>query len=109
MGINIHGISQTEQELDSARHFAENVSRFTVAADVEYAVYVEFGTIHQQAQPFLANATREVMRNPDKYVDNPESARELIEQLTNAIADAARSNAPVDTGTLRDSIRVEER
>jgi hypothetical protein len=109
MGFNfdleISGINSTKQKLENAK---PETTSYRVTADTDYAVYVEFGTKSQSAQPFMRQAVNQVMRDADSIAESAESTDDLVETLAEEIADEARDNAPVDTGKLRNSIEVRE-
>lgn len=105
-GITISGIDEAQESVEAAK--PDNITTRAIVADTEYAVFVEFGTISQAAQPFIRPAVREVLRNPSRHVNSPDTVDEIIGDLVEAIADLAKRKAPVDTGRLRDSIQVKE-
>jgi len=53
-------------------------------------------------------ALNQAMRNGDRYMAEADDVDEFVELLAEEVADTAQDRAPVDTGTLRDSITVEE-
>lgn len=104
-GIGIVGLSSTIDMLEDAK---PETASYRVSAETDYAVYVELGTKNMKAQPYVRPAVRQVMRNAGVYADEADDTDEFVELLAEAIAEKARSNAPVDTGELSDSITVEE-
>jgi hypothetical protein len=85
-------------------------AKWAVGADADYAVYVEMGTIHMAAQPYLRPAIAEVMQNQaDAIAEDAAGVDDLVKRLAEAIVDEAKDRAPVATGTLRDSIHAEKR
>lgn len=81
---------------------------YRVGTNVEYAVYVEFGTASQQAQPYLRPAAEQAVAELDQIADDADSADELVEQLALKIEEYAKERAPVDTGKLRASISAKK-
>jgi len=78
---------------------------YRVGTNVEYAIYVEFGTSSNQAQPYLRPAVEQAMAEIDQISwDSPE---ELVEKLALRIESYAKDNTPVDTGNLQGSIKAE--
>lgn len=104
-GVGIFGISETMEMLEDAK---PEEATYRVSAETDYAVYVEFGTKSQEAQPYMRRATNQTMREAGKHMEDAEDVDEFVSNLAEAIAERARDNAPVDTGTLRDSITVTE-
>jgi len=103
-GMSLFGMSSLLDTLDY-EEFGE--TRYVVGTNVEYAVYVEFGTSSNQAQPFLRPAVRRAVRSMDRAFTGAESPQEVAEQLALTIEAEAKREAPVDTGTLKNSITAE--
>lgn len=103
--VEIDGIATTVANLERAK---PETAAYRVSADVDYAIYVEFGTKFAQAQPYLRPAVNQTIRNADSLAARANSVDELVELLAESIAEKAQGNAPVDTGKLQNSIKVEE-
>jgi len=80
----------------------------TVSAETEYAVYVEFGTVHMEAQPYLRPAVTQTLRELPAIAHDTDGPDELVNEIARRIADRMRDKVPVDTGQLKRSITVEE-
>jgi len=106
--IEIEGLDGTKDALDGL--LSTNEATWTIQADVDYAVYVELGTSKMAAQPFLRPAIASVMggSKASQIAANANSVEELVEGLAEAIAEEARSNAPVDSGRLKNSIEAKK-
>ncbi|MCU4754241.1 hypothetical protein OB919_20035 [Halobacteria archaeon AArc-curdl1] len=104
-GISVSGFDTV---LDALDYDVSGTAKYTVKARAEYAVFVEFGSSRNQAQPFIRPAVEQTMRNIDTLIDDTADSDEIARILAEDIADNSRGNAPVDTGNLRDSITVEE-
>lgn len=104
-GINVVGMTAT---LDSLEDMKPSEAQYRVSASTDYAVYVEFGTKHMPAQPYLRPAVNETMRQADRLAGEADSTDEFVELIAESIAEKARGQAPVDTGRLKNSITVEE-
>ena len=78
---------------------------YIVGTNVEYAPYVEFGTRHMSAQPYLRPAVEEVRSNIPRYVSRSSSLDDAVRLAAVECEAGARRRAPVDTGNLRNSIR----
>jgi len=101
-GISISGISTVMSTLD---YDGFGTVAYRVGTNVEYAIYVEFGTSSNQAQPYLRPAVEQAMAEIDQISwDSPE---ELVEKLALRIESYAKDNTPVDTGNLQGSIKAE--
>lgn len=101
-------MADTLRTFDRVKEFAGR-AEYVVGTNVEYAVYVEFGTSRMEAQPYLRPATKEVVsRKGDAIAAEAESAEEVVKRLALEIEGAAASKAPVDTGTLQASIKAEK-
>lgn len=103
-GTAIRGFGATMDMLDYAEF---GTVRATVSAKTDYAVYVEFGTYKDEAQPYLRPAVRQTMRELPDIVSDADDEAEIVNTMAERIADRMRSDVPVDTGTLRNSITVE--
>jgi len=80
----------------------------TVSAETDYAVYVEFGTYKDEAQPYLRPAVNQTLRELPEIMQSADDEEELVNEIANRIADRMRDEVPVDTGQLKNSITVEE-
>jgi hypothetical protein len=104
-GTNIIGLASV---LDTLDYEPIGEVKYTVGTNVEYAIYVEYGTASQAAQPYLRPAVERAVRDLDKYAEEADSAEELVEKLALRIESEAKDEAPVDTGNLRASIEAEK-
>ena len=108
MGIEIHGLENTISNLEEYRlKWGEFVGK-AVVSDVEYAVYVEFGTYKMDANRGLRDSMEETMNQVDSLAEQADSAEELGDIIAESIAEGWRDKVWVDTGRLRDSITVVE-
>lgn len=80
---------------------------YIVGTNVEYAVYQEFGTRHMQPQPYFRPATREAEANMGQIVRGADSPANAVKAVATFIEARSKELAPVDTGRLRGSIRME--
>lgn len=79
---------------------------------VDYGVYQEFGTYKMAAQPFMnpaADAVRPAFEAGIKKLSNLRQAEDFVQKVAEDLAGHARAIAPVDTGALKNSIRVSGR
>jgi len=106
LSISIDGVDESKAMLEEAK--PDGSATYRVKADTEYAVYVEYGTKHMSAQPYLRPAVNQTMRNAGSYAEDADDLDGFAKSLADAIAERAQDKAPVDTGRLRDSITVEE-
>ena len=81
---------------------------YFVGSNVEYSIYVEFGTSKMEAQPYLRKAARAVQRSVPRIASqtNPESVAELVKIVALELESLAARFAPVDTGNLQASIKA---
>lgn len=80
----------------------------TVASNVHYAVYVEFGTKYMRANAGLRESVADTMDNLDSVVGDADSADEISRLIAEDIRDGWKRRVWVDTGRLKRSIHVEE-
>lgn len=108
MALEMLGLAQTVENLHDLAEWAGDGTTARVRAGEDYALYVEFGTVHMQAQPYIRPAIQRAASNDlSRIIAESDSADEVVERFANAVADYARQMVPVDTGALRDSIHVE--
>lgn len=89
---------------------------YLVGTNVEYSIYVEFGTSRQRPQPYLRPAVREWQRSPAGFIvrnrgvhpGDINSLDEFVKQSALAIERRAKDIVPVKSGNLRGSIRAEK-
>lgn len=103
--VEIDGLSTTLTALESTK--PDGDATWQVGTDVEYAVYVEYGTKHMEAQPYLRPALNQTMREADALAEQADDVDELVELIAESVAAKAKDKAPVDTGTLMNSIEAE--
>ena len=108
VGLEILGTAATLEALEDLKDFAGN-AEYVVGTNVEYAVYVEFGTSKMQAQPYLRPAAERVMQQEaDAIAADAENTEEVVKRIALAIERHAKEEVPVDTGNLRGSIEAEK-
>jgi hypothetical protein len=106
-GMDVFGAAATLEALNDLKTFAENVE-YRVGTNVEYAVYVEFGTSKMRAQPYLRPAVKEVVNSKgDALAADADDVEEFVKKLAFEIEREAKDRAPVDTGTLQNSISAQ--
>jgi hypothetical protein len=106
-GLELLGAAATLEALDDLRDFAQP-AEYVVGTNVEYAVYVEFGTSKMAAQPYLRPAAKKVMNEEaDALADLASSTEELVKGVALSIEREAKKKVPVDTGNLRGSITAQ--
>jgi hypothetical protein len=97
----ISTLSQVEQRYTAT-------ARWRVGTDVEYSIYVEFGTSKMAAQPYLRPAIEEARRNADSIFSESSDIDDFLRRLALFIEREAKRRCPVDTGRLRASIEAEK-
>jgi hypothetical protein len=107
-GLELLGTASVLEALDDLKDFAGE-AEYVVGTNVEYAVYVEFGTSKMEAQPYLRPAAERVMeQEADAIAADAESTEEVVRDIALAIERHAKEEVPVDTGNLRASIEAEK-
>lgn len=95
-------------DMISALNYESFGSRtYRVGTNVEYSVYVEFGTSRNEAQPYLRPAVEQAVSELDQIANDADSPEELVEMLALKVEEYAKDKAPVDTGNLRGSIEAQ--
>lgn len=106
MALKLDGLStalSSLEELDPDSTRAE----WRVAPGVEYGGYVELGTSRTPAQPYLRPAANSVQANVERHVRSSSSLDAAVKSAALAVEQKAKQRAPVDTGSLRNSIAAE--
>lgn len=81
---------------------------YLVGTNVEYSVYVEFGTSKMAAQPYLFPAAEAVMQEIHQIWEQVNyDINDLISTVALRIEAYAKLRCPVDTGNLQASITAE--
>lgn len=83
-------------------------ARYVVGSNVEYAIFVEYGTSQNQAQPYLRPAVERAVRSIEQSISISESPDEIAQRLALEIEAEAKREAPVDTGNLQNSITAQK-
>lgn len=105
--INVLNLGQTIAAYKQIKTRLEDGVVYVVGTNVEYAIFVEGGTRHMSAQPFLGPAMREAQRNIQRITAGAETVAEAVKKVALFIERRAAELAPVDTGNLMGSIRAE--
>lgn len=82
---------------------------YAVGTPVEYSIYQEVGTSRHAAQPYMRPAVNHANRRKQAVLKKHDDLDDAIEELARMVRDRSKDLAPVDTGTLRDSIHMERR
>lgn len=98
------GVSSLIESIDDIQERWLGSVTYTVGTNVEYALYVEYGTSRMAAQPYLRPAAAHVRRNLDRWAEAANSIEALVERAAQELEAYAKGVVPVDTGTLRASI-----
>lgn len=93
--------------LDALDYDGFGSARYVVGTNAKYAIYVEYGTSSNRAQPYLRPAVESGVSNLDSIANDADSPQELAEALALRIEEEAKREAPVDTGNLQNSITAE--
>lgn len=80
---------------------------YLVGTNVEYSIYVEFGTSSTAAQPYLFPAVESALSEVHQiWEDTGYDINATVRTLAFRIEAYAKFRCPVDTGNLRSSISV---
>lgn len=106
--IEIDGLQHQLNTLEEMQLQWGEFAGYAVGSDVDYAIYVEYGTYKMPANRAMRNAMRDTMSRVESFAARADSADELGRMIAEDIASRWRSDVWVDTGKLRDSITVVE-
>lgn len=107
IGAQIRGATALLSTFESMREAATE-AKWVVGTNVEYSVYVEFGTSRMAAQPYLRPAVESARRKSERIFSQADSISGYVRDLALFIEADAKRRCPVDTGNLRASIRAEK-
>lgn len=109
-GASITGTRQATSALLAYEKAFGEFQNYTVVSDVEYAVYVEFGTKYMPANAALRNAVSETMAELDSILAGSfASEADMGRKIAESIRDKWKRDVWVDTGKLQRSIHIEKR
>jgi len=93
-----------------------------IQINVDYAIWVEVGTVDTQPQPYIAPAINEAIRKQERFerealkipgvvnevgiVDMGKFSRVFLSKIGIEIFNNLKRNAPVDSGRLKASIKM---
>jgi hypothetical protein len=102
------GLNAIKNTFNSIRaQWGEDAS-YRVVADAPHSHFIEFGTVNQEAQPYMRPAVEKAAGNAKNLAVMVSGTDELTKTVANEISDEAQRIVVVDTGELRDSIHVEK-
>lgn len=107
-GASISGFDDVLDTFDTLSESASGDPTWVVGPTVDYAKHVEKGTSSQAAQPYMGPAIEQARQNLPQYYEESDTLEELVARLAIEIERDAKQRAPVDTGTLRASIKSEK-
>lgn len=106
-GIVTQGFTETLAAFEALEIQAQDDTIYVVGSSVEYAIYQELGTSKMSAQPYLRPAAEAVSARFDTIAEQADGPGDIVRRMALAIEAEAKQRAPVDTGTLRNSIKAE--
>lgn len=63
------GAADMLDAIDDLKDQVDGTATFVVGSNVEYSIFLEFGTSKMQAYPWLRPAVRELQRNPEAFIE----------------------------------------
>lgn len=100
--VDLEGVQSMQETIDDLRDRYEDDATWVVGTNVEYGVYLEFGTRDMQPYPWLFPAARHVMASKaDRLADESDSTEELVRKVAHAIERQAKENVSADRGSGR--------
>lgn len=105
-GIEMNGFGAATAGLEAVAESYGAMETHTVKSDVEYAIYVEFGTRYMPANGALRSAIDAAMANLGSIIGDVDDPDDITKKVAEAIAEDWRRDVWVDTGRLKSSIHV---
>lgn len=106
-GAALRGAPAVYSTFNSVRQKWGGNATWVVGTNVEYSVYVEFGTSKMGAQPYFRPAIEHAKRNSAAWFKAANDIAGFVKKVALEIERYAKQVVPVDTGNLRASIRAE--
>lgn len=83
--LDLNGAGELSRDFSDLADKGDGDAVYVVGTNVEYAVYLEFGTRHMPPYPFFRPAIREFQANPERFIIDNTSYPD-IEAIPNANA-----------------------
>lgn len=108
--LDLEGMGGLQASFEELQERGEADAVFSVGTNVEYGVYLEFGTEDMPPYPWFRPAIREFQANPESFVtDNTgwtdieeiPNADELVKAVATALANQMTKNVSAETATDR--------
>jgi len=102
--------AKVQANIDALKERFEGETIYVVGTNVEYGVYLEFGTRDMPPYPFFRPAVREFKANPERLIrrhtgytriDDIPSEQALVEAVANALSEQMTNNASALSGGTR--------
>jgi len=99
-----------QANIDELKERFEGETIYVVGTNVEYGVFLEFGTRDMPPYPFFRPAVREFKANPERLIrrhtgftsiDQIPSEQALVEAIANALSEQMTNNASALSGGSR--------
>lgn len=107
-GATLRGFGAVTDGLGALADSWSGRVEWVVGTNVEYSIFVEFGTSRMKAQPYIRPAIQSAKRNAQRLAAESDTLEEFVAKLALHIERVAKQRCPVDTGNLRASIRAEK-
>jgi len=113
--VDVDGFTDAIEELKDLEEDLGQRGEWIVGTSVSYGIYVEYGTRYMQAQPYFRPALAELRaRGVDGFIEDHtrksleeiDDVDELVKTVAFALERRVSELAPVDTGTLRSSVKA---
>lgn len=111
-GVQLLGLGNILAALDNLELAVEGDTIYVTGSNVEYSVYLEFGTSKMAARPAMRKAISTVGRNVGSIVSGASSEEEAVKLVALAIEREWKQNIVdmdiIDTGNYLNSVRAEK-
>jgi len=101
VSLDLSGVEQLKEEIEDLKDSYGDNPVWVVGTNVEYGVYLEFGTEDMPPYPWLLPATEEFKRDPEGFItdttavqsiDEIPSTDALVKVVANGLANRATDN-----------------
>jgi len=108
--LELDGVGSLQSKFEELEQRAEDPGTYVVGTNVEYGVFLEFGTEDMPPYPFFRPAIREFKANPEQLIrrhtgftsiDQIPNEQALVEAIANSLAEQMTNNASALSGGSR--------
>lgn len=107
-GMTLAGVADMAHAFDDITDAMTINYGYSIGTNVRYAPFQEFGTSYQSGKPHLRPAFDEVVAMyANQIIQQYDDVEDIVRRIALMIESKTKVRAPVDTGNLMNSYRIE--